>query len=82
MGLNELDYTKTIHGTYVIEIINPRTPLLKATLYLDLTQTHDIYDVTYTNNLFQEQQWDRFCRVFTDEIPQETDLMLLLNMLR
>jgi hypothetical protein len=68
MGLNESEYTKTIQGNYVIEIIKTRSPLLKATLYVDLTPNNEIYDVTYTNNLFEPHLWDRFCRVFTDEM--------------
>lgn len=68
MGSVESNYKTTIRGTYVIEIINPRNPLLNATLYLDLTPNNEIYDVTYTNNLFEPNSWDRFCRVFTDEM--------------
>ena len=81
MGLNETDYKKSIHDTYIIDITDSRTPLLKATLYLDLTPNNEIYDVTYTNNLFEELAWARFCRVFTDEIPQDIEEMLLQNLI-
>jgi len=42
---------------------------------------NEIYDVTYTNNLFEELAWARFCRVFTDEIPQDIEEMLLQNLI-
>ena len=68
MGVDEINYRVKVQGNYVIEIENPRNPLLNATLYLDLTPNNEIYDVTYTNNLFEPNSWDRFCRVFTDEM--------------
>jgi len=69
MGLNEMNYTKKISETYIIEIVDPRTPLFKATLYIDLDENNTVYDVTYTNNLFEGAAWDRFCSVFIDEMP-------------
>jgi hypothetical protein len=81
MGLVETDYQVEVEDKYVVTIKSPRTPNQKAILYLDLDQTGEIYDVTYTNNLFQEHLWADFCRVFTDEMPQLMNETHLLNMI-
>ena len=85
MGVDEINYTVKVQGNYVIEI-KPRNNAtnVKATLYLDLTATNEIYDVTYRNTLFPEQQWVEFCSVFTDAMPQvnnEAQLISFLNTL-
>jgi hypothetical protein len=85
MGVDEANYQVKVAGNYVVEI-KPRNALTnqKAVLYLDLTETNEIYDVTYTNNLFLEEQWAEFCSVFTDTLPElnsQAQLLTFLNTL-
>jgi len=85
MGVDEANYQVKVTGNYVVEI-KPRNALTnqKAVLYLDLTETNEIYDVTYTNNLFLEEQWAEFCSVFTDTLPEldsEAQLLTFINTL-
>lgn len=78
MGLVETSYQVKIEDIYVITIKSPQAAAnQKAVLYLDLTEAGEIYDVTYTNNLFIEERWADFCSVFTDEIPQLPNVQLL-----
>ena len=83
MGVDEINYRVKVQGNYVIEI-EPRNNAtnVKAILYLDLTATNEIYDVSYTNNLFLEEQWDEFCSVFTDSIPQLNNEAHIISLLR
>jgi hypothetical protein len=69
MGLVETNYQVKIEGNYVITLKSPQAAAnQKAVLYLDLTESGEIYDVNCTNNLFIEERWAEFCSVFTDEM--------------
>jgi len=85
MGVDEANYQVKVQGDYIIEIKSRNTETnQKAVIYVDLTATNEIYDVTYTNNLFLEEQWAEFCSVFTDAIPQvdsQAQLITFLNAL-